>query len=347
MSDDVVPTDDFSGTISLRFERAVVSGPITLDPAPPHLVAGLLLSTITPVDDSLEKVSADLRALPGTVSVLFAPLFDDGDPVLAMAADQQLAIGSTFKLYVLSALAHSIARGERDWSDVVQIDRASYPSGTMHLWPRGSPVTLQTLAIMMISNSDNTATDILLHHLGREMVEAEVVASGHSHPERMQPFLGTLELFALKGSLQNRQKFIAADPAERRRILADFEDDVNGDPAGIIPPRFTSPTAIDTIEWFASVEDIRKAMARIASLEDPVARQIMAIAPSLPDETVQTFAFVGYKGGSEPGVLNLSWLLRDDANDWHVLSMTWNDHDNALQSGTLEVIGQRLLTLSR
>ncbi|MFL9455456.1 serine hydrolase [Tolypothrix bouteillei VB521301_2] len=48
------------------------------------------------------------------------------------------------------------------WKDVVQLQPSekSLPSGMLHTWPDGSYLTVQTLASLMISLSDNTATDI-------------------------------------------------------------------------------------------------------------------------------------------------------------------------------------------
>ena len=31
------------------------------------------------------------------------------------------------------------------------------------------------------------------------------------------------------------------------------------------------------------------------------------------------------KGGSEPGVLNLTWLVRNRAGTWHVVTGSWNN----------------------
>ena len=156
----IEPTGPHSATLYLRFEKAIGSGPLTLDPTPPNKVAGLILASFAPIDDDLAKVTADLEALPGSISALFAPLDAGSTPVLALQSDKPLAIASTFKLYVLSALAQSIEAGERSWSDVITLDRKSFPSGRMHLWPEGSPVTLHTLATQMVTISDNTATDM-------------------------------------------------------------------------------------------------------------------------------------------------------------------------------------------
>jgi beta-lactamase class A len=344
--DGVTEQGQNSGIISLRFERTIARGPINLGAGPEHLVVGLLLNDFQPVNDSVAAIQADIAALAGSASVYFAPLDSTQDAALAVNADQQFAIGSTFKLYILSALARSIENGERSWSDVVTLDRKSLLSGQMQNWPDGAPVTLHTLATLMISISDNTATDMLLHEFGLEAVEAELIASGHSDPDRTLPFLSTLQMFGLKGSDGNLSKYVAADETGQRRILEDFEDDVRGNPNVITPPRFAQPTAIDTVEWFASGEDLRKLMRSLVAFEDPIARQIMAVNPALPKARREEWAYVGYKGGSEPGVLNLTWLLQDEADRWHVLVLSWNNPDAPVTSAELELLAQRILPLA-
>jgi hypothetical protein len=51
-----------------------------------------------------------------------------------------------------------------------------------------------------------------------------------------------------------------------------------------------------------------------------------------------TWPYVGYKGGSEPGVLQLTWLLRRTDDRWFVLSMTLDDPANAADH-TLQAVG--------
>src|SRR3546814_9187674 len=88
-------------------------------------------------------------------------------------------------------------------------------------WPRDTPVTLQSLANWMISVSDNSAADTLIHLLGRESIEARMVAAGHSTPSRNIPFLTTVEAFALKGNnfADQRAAFLAGDDAAQRRVI--------------------------------------------------------------------------------------------------------------------------------
>ena len=117
-------------------------------------------------------------------------------------------------------LAREIAAGKRRWSDVVPLGARSFPGGTMQDWPQRAPVTLQTLATMMISISDNTATDTLMRLLGREAIAAEVVASGHSAPSRMLPMLTTIEAFALKaGDPARAAEYARADDKAQFAML--------------------------------------------------------------------------------------------------------------------------------
>src|SRR6185436_600599 len=95
--------------------------------------------------------------------------------------DQALAIGSAFKLYVLGALARDVAEGKRHFDDTLRLEQRwmSMPSGKLQKWPVGTPLTLASAAALMISESDNTATDHLLFTLGRERVEAMLREMGN------------------------------------------------------------------------------------------------------------------------------------------------------------------------
>lgn len=345
--ENVTGTGDGGGVIALRFEKAIARGPVQLDAE--GQVAGMRLNQFDPIDDGADKILADLAAFPGRTGVYYASLDGDGDgggdPILATDADMQFAIGSTFKLYVLSALAHQVASGERSWDEAVRLDIRSLPSGISQDWPQGAPVTLHTLATLMISISDNTATDQLVAIVGRDAIAEELRASGHSAPDGTLPLLNTLELFGLKGDLQHGLAYAAAGEEEQARMLDAFSTEIAGDPDRIIKPTFTRPTAIDSLEWFASGRDLASLMQRIVALEDPTARRIMAINPALPEGQRADWQYIGYKGGSEPGVLNLTWLLQDKAEHWRILTLSWNNPDAPVDASALELIAQRILAL--
>jgi beta-lactamase class A len=179
--------------------------------------------------------------------------------VLGLRGHEQFAIGSTFKLWVLDALAGEIALGRLRWDQVVRLGQRSVPSGMMQDWPQGAAVTVETLATLMISRSDNTATDTLIRLLGREAVARRVIATRHSAPQRMLPILTTAEVFALKsGPEADRQAFLAVSEAGQARFLATYRRDEQLpriDPAAVASDK---PASIDTIEWFASANDIAR-----------------------------------------------------------------------------------------
>lgn len=328
-----------SGTITLGFRDATASGPIQLEGAAPWRVAGLRLNAIRPVAAAGQTALDLVRALPGTTSAYLARL-DGGQTLLDHNGSSQMAIGSTFKLYVLSALVQAIARGEHRWDEVVPLSTRSFPSGQMQDWPQGTPVTLQTLATMMISISDNTATDQLIEVLGHVAVEAELVASGHADPDRALPIMTTRELFLLKlGDEATLAAYGSRGAAARRLILTTLQGRTL-DMRHIQSVFAEGPHHIE-VEWFASAQDIAAIYRRLA--DDPVASEILAINPGMDREQFSSWTFAGYKGGSEPGVLNFSWLLRDPAGQPWVLVLTWNNAAENVSEARLIALAQQVL----
>ncbi|BDI61110.1 serine hydrolase [Qipengyuania nanhaisediminis] len=342
----VNPPSGNRSALAIRMERAIARGGIAIDPADENRVSELLFQNFEPIDDTPEKIVADLSALPGSVSTWFGPL-GEGEPVIAIEPDAQMPLGSTFKLYVLAALADEIASGTRDWDDVVTLgDTRSFPSGMMQDWPKDAPVTLHTLAAMMVSVSDNTATDALIAELGRDAVFEALVASGHSEPTRNAPFLTTREMFLLKGGPQERlAAYQSGDHDRREAILAQIET-VPLDAAEIEAAFRQGPRALD-IEWFASTADVVSLFRNFLDTGNEEALAIMAINPSITDNARHGWRYVGYKGGSEPGVLHLAWLLEDEAGQRHALVLGWKNEDANLEQSALEVIAQRILSLPR
>lgn len=287
------------------FDNGTIPAQIVLDEQ--ARIMGLWFGPPQPtVDDSADIIEA-FAALPGTTSV-FAMV--DGQPVLTHNASEPLAVGSTFKLAVLTTLLSEINQGLRDWSDVVHLEEQSrsLPSGMMQDWPVGAPVTLHTLAAMMISISDNTATDTLMHLLGREQV-------GVFTP-RNDPFLTTRELFVLKNP-DNREvldEFLTADREGRHELL----DELATLPM-IQPEQFVGPIA-PAVEWFFTAEETCMLMGFVHELP------LMGINPGLANPA--DWSTVAFKGGSEPGVLNYTTWLTDDAGHSYCVSATWNDDDS-------------------
>ena len=214
-----------SGILFVRFERAVVRLQVATGAQAPHRIEGLVVAGVESSAADLAAVVAGLAALPGEVSLATVPLEGPGGAGLpGRDAEKPLAIGSAFKLFILAELVRSIKAGERRWSDVVPLGAPSLPSGLLQDWPAGSPITLHSLAALMISRSDNSAADTLLALLGREKVERLLPRLGVRSAERNRPFLATREAFALKlGDPTILARWKAADESRRRLLLAELK----------------------------------------------------------------------------------------------------------------------------
>lgn len=343
--DSITAISDTAAEVSIRFESGIADTGMQLEAAEPNYVSGFLFRGVEPFNDSVEALEEDLGALPGDVTLLAARL-DGGEPIIAYNADMPLGLGSAFKLYVLSALTQSIAAGEHSWDEVVPLTQTSFPSGILQGWPENSPVTLHTLATLMISISDNTATDQLIAVLGREAIEAEVAASGHANPELMQPFMNTRELFVLKsGEEADIEGFRAASPQYRRQMLNSMNA-LDRSENDIMAAFSNGPNAID-IEWFASANDIANLFNRLRSSGDEIALGVMAVNPAVPGSELENWDYVGFKGGSEPGVLNFSYVLQDAEGAWSVVTMGWNNPEAEVDQQQLNLIAMRAIALTR
>src|SRR5690606_26475975 len=126
---------------------------------------------------------------------------------------------------ILGTLASEVNNGRRRLDNTMLLDARwiGPPQSELTDWPLGSPVTLNTLALKMISVSDNTATDHLLHLLGRRRVERQMAVMGHQHPEWNRPLLFTREMVMIrdKRAPDREQQYARLDEAGRRKFLAE------------------------------------------------------------------------------------------------------------------------------
>ena len=331
----VVHLDGASGT---SLKASIVVGATA-----PHLIAGLLFQpySATPVPTSWRQVDSGLRALAGHATMVAVEV-GTSTPLHALQPDAPGAIGSAFKLYVLGALGSAVTRGSASWNEKLAIhaDWKSLPSGDLRAAPDGRRFTLRYYAQQMIAVSDNTAADHLIHRLGRSAVEAELAAMGMRAPRLDTPFLTTRELFALKLSAAPalRDAYVADDAARRRGLLARI-DALPVSLAGATA--WTTPREVSTIEWFASPSDLARAMVALqAAARRPglaPIRQILARNPGIAFDR-KTWRYVAFKGGSEPGVLSLTWLLTRSDGRSFVLSIVLNDTTKAIdETGAVNV----------
>jgi beta-lactamase class A len=288
---------------TLKFKQGTVSAQIAL--TPDGKISGVFFSPPRQKIASLTSAIEQFKALSGKVSVLVM----EGKTVRAsLNPTTALGVGSAFKLAVLDVLQSQIAAKKLTWQTIVPLQARfkSLPSGKLQTWPDGTALTVQSLAALMISESDNTATDHLIQFVGRENIEATT-------PQN-QPFLMTREIFQLKakGNKALLERYRKGNLAQKRIILAEL--------AKLPLPNVAEfegvqPNALD-VEWFFTPAQLCDRIDRVFNLP------LMGINPGIAQP--QDWQKVAFKGGSEPGVLNLTTGLQAKNGQRYCVVATWN-----------------------
>ena len=155
-------------------------------------------------------------------------------------------------------------------------------------------------------------------------------------------------MFKLKGEPTGKiaPKYLALDEKGRRTLLDKEVATLKRE--GLNP--LEHPGYLDSLEWFASAADLCRAMSylRDKTESDPTTkaiREILAINPGLqiPHEK---WRYAGYKGGSEPGVISMTYLLQSVSANWYALSMTWNNKEAPLDENRFSGLMQRALQVA-
>ncbi|MBD8891388.1 serine hydrolase [Roseibium litorale] len=264
--------------------------------------------------DSLDDLLRDLPDLAENASYV---LLKNGEQVSNYREDRKLAVGSAFKLFVLQALKESIEAGKLDWNTVLTLEpgQLSLPSGIMQDWPAGQQVTVQTAAVLMMSQSDNTATDLLMDHIAQDRLEE---TSGQV------PFLTTRQFFQLKASTSLASTYVTAPLDRKREILSGLADLPLPDGIRVMP------SYQEGIEWYASASSLCSTIDRVKDLP--------AIQVNPGNLNKQDWKSIAFKGGNEPGVLNLTYALTaHDGTQW-CFSSTWNSTSALAQDKILTAV---------
>jgi hypothetical protein len=285
------------------------------------LVNNLYITDLIPRDLTLEQVAASFAELPGETALLVTA---GGEVLAEHNADAELLIGSAFKLAVLQVVREQVDAGTLAWDQVVRYDAAdaSLPSGMLQAYPDGHPITVASLAAMMISLSDNTATDVLIDLVGREEVEA---AAG------LAPLLKTSEFFKLKADAERYQRYVAGTVDARRQILAEL---------AVVPLPHVSGVANGRTAHGWRIP-VRKLCELIAAVDDI---DLMTINTGGVAEI--DWERIAFKGGNDVGATNLTYMLTPAEGPPFCVSLTWNDAEE-LDDAVLMALANRLFHVLR
>lgn len=313
-----------------------------------ELVTGLLFTPGTdpnrPPAADWEELDAGIDELAGVdASVLVSSVTADGtcDPIHAHGdTDSARPLGSVFKLYVLGAVVAAVEAGTLTWDAPLTLtdDVRSLPSGTLQDQPTGTQVTVLEAATAMISISDNTATDLLVHTVGREAVEQALTDMGHADPALNTPFLTTRDLFWLGwGDTDADDGWAAATTDERRAVLASA-------PTGVLtldPGAVTTSRWQDGLDWFATADDLcaaHVALHRMTATDAgaPVT-EILSANPGV-ELPAGLWDYTAFKGGSAPGVLAGTWFVRSADGAEVVVSIQLTSDDPAAVQDPMSLV---------
>jgi hypothetical protein len=303
------------------------------------LIDGLFFRPAAPPPTSWAALRRQLSSVAPDVSFSAAQVTGTGQcrTVYSDSATTPRPLGSMFKLFVLGAVAKQVQAQRVSWTQpiVIQDDLKSLPSGVLQNDPDGTSVTVDQAATGMISISDNTAADLLISLVGRAAVERQVdLWSSNSSLD--SPFLDTRELFILKyGDFPVlAHHYLSLRPARRSAYLADTIDKA---PLPTIAEISREPRDIDSLEWFASADDICRAFAGLSELSTKPGLSALSTVLSANDGGLgldpTTWPTVWFKGGSEPGVFTLGYLARDSQGRTFVVTALASNPRSPIDGG--------------
>ena len=308
------------------------------------LIDTLLLVPDDTVPSSWAGVDTQLHAIAPGVGFLAAKVNGNGTCTAVHSINPTTArpLGSLFKVFILGALANAIRERAISWNQKVTITAANKTggSGTLQRVPDGTQMTVQQVAATTIAVSDNTGADVLLQLVGRAAVEAQV-RQWVARPSLDIPFLTPKELFALHYSDYPAlaKHYRSLDAANRAAYLSSTVDAVS--PSTEVAA--SSPRDINTIEWFATPADLCTSFSGLATLEkgpslSPL-NAIMSTNSGGIDLSATTWPRIWFKGGSEPGVLTLGYLARDNRGQtFVVIAFTENPVAALSAASTLQLL---------
>ncbi|MET3544357.1 beta-lactamase class A [Paenibacillus favisporus] len=135
--------------------------------ASPEKGLSAIASALTPILQQAEKdgirMSVGIRDLSGHY----------GHETLLLGSREPYMPASTIKLAVVSALMQQVDRGELSLADQVTVTPEDVVGGSGSLQNESFPqdLTLERLARLMITQSDNTATNVLIDKVGMDRVQ--------------------------------------------------------------------------------------------------------------------------------------------------------------------------------
>lgn len=117
-----------------------------------------------------ERIKAEIGDFKGKVWI-YAKNLDTGKEY-GMRADEQVRTASTIKLPIMLEVYRQVAEGKIAWADPIEITKAVKVggSGILFEFTDGTKIDVKTAMTLMIVQSDNTATNVILDKVSSNSV---------------------------------------------------------------------------------------------------------------------------------------------------------------------------------
>lgn len=324
--------------------NALAAGAVALD-ARPQLAADQVLT--------LAQAADKVLALWPQSSVLVAEIVDTQCvPILERNATTPRATASVFKTWVLGALAQAVRDGVVAPDLTVPLVAAErVRNALLFPEPLGTPVPLPHMAVMMMGDSDNSATDHLHELVGRTRLEAILAQFDNQHPQLLTPLLSVNEVFTLLFDvpLAEAQAYAVGTEEFQRNYL-----DTVLVPHGPSTGSGQNLAVHTTASWQASPLDVCNAHAGLRRLHDQspafqLADRALSSNVGLP-LVRDRWERVWNKGGSLGEAIGLtiltqSWLLESDGRGAFFVAVMVNKPETGIDATQFRSLGSRILQL--
>jgi beta-lactamase class A len=132
-------------------------------------------------------------------------------------ADESFPTASSIKIAILAELYHQAQQGKLKLSELYTLQQSDIVGGSGiagALTPGGTRLTLRDVAALMISVSDNSATNVIIDRVGMENVNALLDSLGLTHTRLRR------KMMDLKAAAEGRENI--ATPREMMTLLEDL-----------------------------------------------------------------------------------------------------------------------------
>jgi hypothetical protein len=155
-----------NGEMKFEFEQYMISGKFALNNGQ---LTSIWFATPQLKSKNLDQLFAALKGLNHQISYFYK----SGKKKIEYNGSKKMYVASTAKLHILEELKSCIKQKKCSSDDVLVLRKElkTSPSGELQSWPDDSKILVSSAANMMISKSDNTATDLVIDYLAKKKMK--------------------------------------------------------------------------------------------------------------------------------------------------------------------------------